>query len=72
MGHGVGNITTALTNAQKHKPALVRQTSKSGKSRQARKTYKLTTAGVKYVREKVGLSGAVPAALADSGEDDGE
>jgi hypothetical protein len=72
MGHGVGNVTTALTGAQQHKPALVRQTSKSGKSRQARKTYKLTTSGVKYMREKLGMHGAVPAALADSGEDDGE
>ena len=72
MGHGVVNITTALTSAQKHKPARVRQTAKSGRSRQARKTYKLTTAGVKYVREKVGLSGTVPVALADSGEDNDE
>jgi len=70
MGHGVGNVTRALTSAQSHKPALVRQTAKSGRSQQARKTYKLTTAGVKYVREKLGLSGTVPAALADRGEDD--
>jgi hypothetical protein len=69
LGHGVGNITTAMTSLQTRKPALVRQMSKSGRSKQARKTYKLTTSGVAYVREKLGLGSAVPAALADHGED---
>lgn len=49
MGIGIGNITDALSSAEAAKPALVMQTAKSGKSRQARKTYKLTTAGIKYV-----------------------
>ncbi len=49
LGIGIPNITDALTTAEGQKPALVMQTSKSGKSRQARKTYKLTTAGVKSV-----------------------
>jgi hypothetical protein len=70
LGHGVRNVTTALNSAQKHKPALVRQMSKSGKSQQARKTYKLTTAGVTRVRKKLGLSGAIPTALADNGGDE--
>lgn len=49
LGIGIPNITDALSTAESQKPALVMQTSKSGKSRQARKTYKLTTAGVKSV-----------------------
>jgi hypothetical protein len=50
-GHGVGNIAHVLASAQNRKPAaLVRQVSKSGRARQARKTYKLTTAGVAAVR----------------------
>jgi hypothetical protein len=69
LGHGIDNITHATTAAQRHKPALIRQISKAGKAQQARKTYKLTTAGVVRVREMLGLSGAVPPALADNGEE---
>jgi len=49
MGQGIPNITDALGSAESQKPALVMQTAKTGKARQARKTYKLTTAGVKFV-----------------------
>jgi hypothetical protein len=49
VGHGVGNITQALTSLQLRKPALVRQMAKGGKTRQARKTYKLTSAGISAV-----------------------
>jgi hypothetical protein len=56
VGHGVGNITQALNSLQNRKPALVRQMSKSGKTKQARKTYKLTTAGAALVERM--LSGA--------------
>jgi len=49
MGQGIPNITDALGSAEAQKPALVMQTGKTGKARQARKTYKLTTAGVKAV-----------------------
>jgi hypothetical protein len=49
LGHGVGNITDALNKAIRQKPALVIQTGKSGSSKQARKTYKLTRAGVSAV-----------------------
>jgi len=69
LGHGLDNITHATTAAQRHKPALIRQISKAGKSQQARKTYKLTNAGVVRVRERLGLSGVVPPALADNGEE---
>jgi hypothetical protein len=70
LGHGLGNVTHALTSAQERKPAFVRQVSKAGKAQQARKTYKLTTAGVTHVRTKLGLSGVIPPALADNGRDE--
>jgi hypothetical protein len=47
MGHEADNITRSLGRLQKSQPALVRQMAKSGKSKQARKTYKLTNAGIK-------------------------
>jgi len=50
VGNGVGNITQALDQLQSRTPALVRQVAKSGRSRQARKKYKLTTAGTAAVR----------------------
>jgi hypothetical protein len=49
VGHGISNITVALGTLQKRKPALVRQVAKSGRSKQARKKYKLTSAGVAAV-----------------------
>lgn len=45
MGHGVGNVTTAFDTLKARKPAPVIQLKKSGTSKQARKTYKLTIAG---------------------------
>ncbi len=53
IGKGIGNVTRALENAQKKDPALVRQITKSGKSRQARKTYKLTTSGISLIKKCV-------------------
>jgi len=49
LGHGVGNITNALTSLIQRKPQLVIQTRKSGSSQQARKRYRLTDAGLKAV-----------------------
>jgi hypothetical protein len=57
VGHGVGNITQALTSLQNRKPALVRQMAKSGKTRQARKTYKLTSAGITAVKQMLSQAG---------------
>ncbi len=45
LGHGVSNITAALTNLKVRKPQLVIQTRKSGTTQQARKKYKVTNAG---------------------------
>jgi hypothetical protein len=54
LGHGLSNVTDALNSLQERRPAHVRQVSKSGSSRQARKTYKLTTVGVNAVRAMLG------------------
>ena len=53
-GNGIDHIIDALDSAQGKTPALVRQMAKSGKSRQARKTYKLTTSGIKFIEAKAG------------------
>lgn len=54
LGHGVGNITEALNQLRDERPALVLQLKKSGTSKQARKTYKLTLEGVKRVQSFMG------------------
>lgn len=53
LGHGVGNITDCFNTAIGRKPALVMQTQKSGSSKQARKVYKLTTAGIRWVESRL-------------------
>lgn len=53
LGHGVTNVTVAFSSLKGQKPALVLQLKKSGKSRQARKTYKVTNAGVSYVKAMI-------------------
>ncbi len=49
LGHGIANVTDALSSAMSEKPALIMQIKKSGTSRQARKQYKLTESGVRFV-----------------------
>jgi hypothetical protein len=49
LGHGVSNITRALDDLKGRKPQLVIQTQKSGKTKQARKLYKVTAAGKQQV-----------------------
>jgi len=56
-GNGVSNITRAIDTLQARRPALVRQVSKSGKSRQARKTYRLTTAGIQVIGHMISGEG---------------
>lgn len=58
LGHGIGNITVAISSLQDRKPALVRQVSKSGRSKQARKTYKLTSNGIDVVERMISGGGA--------------
>ena len=49
LGLPVKNITDAFNTAKERTPALVMQVQKSGSSRQARKLYRLTQAGIKWV-----------------------
>jgi hypothetical protein len=49
MGHRVPNITIAMDELQRQKPQLAVQLRKAGTTKQARKTYKITTEGIKYV-----------------------
>jgi hypothetical protein len=51
LGHGVGNITRALESLKDRRPQLVIQLRKSGTSKQARKKYRITTAGKAAVEE---------------------
>lgn len=53
MGHGDSNITASLTRLQRRRPTLVLQVRKSGRSRQARKKYRLTDAGVRAVERMI-------------------
>jgi hypothetical protein len=51
LGHHIGNITAALDALIAMKPQLALQLRKAGNTRQARKTYKLSTAGVDAVKK---------------------
>ena len=53
LGHGIGNITIAINSLRRQKPALVLQLKKSGTSKQARKTYKVTVAGIMAVKAMI-------------------
>lgn len=56
LGHAIPNITDALTSNMKRRPQRIIQLQKSGNSRQAQKTYKVTHEGLVYVQGM--LSGA--------------
>jgi hypothetical protein len=51
IGYGVTNITDALTQLIEDRPNLVIQLTKSGSTKQARKTYKVTDAGLRRINE---------------------
>lgn len=53
LGQGITNITIAANNLREQKPALLIQLRKSGRSQQARKTYKVTVAGIKAVEAMI-------------------
>lgn len=57
LGHGVKNITVALGSLIDSTPRLVIQTHKSGKSKQARKKYKVTGEGIKRVKQMLAGNG---------------
>jgi hypothetical protein len=46
MGIGLSNVTHALNRLIGQSPSLIQQLSKSGRTKQARKQYRLTTAGL--------------------------
>lgn len=54
LGHGLTNVTDTLTSLMRRKPQLVIQTKKRGTSKQARKQYRLTAAGIEAVRSMCG------------------
>jgi hypothetical protein len=51
MGIGASNITKVFDRLIGRKPALVQQVSKSGRAAQARKQYRMTTAGIAEARK---------------------
>jgi len=51
LGHGVTGTAKVMSTLIAKKPALILQLKKSGKSQQARKTYRLTEAGKKAVAQ---------------------
>lgn len=53
LGHKIANITNAMSSLNELKPQLVLQLRKSGKSQQARKTYKLSAEGIKRVKDMI-------------------
>lgn len=53
LGHGLSNVTEALSSLIAEKPALILQIRKSGSSKQARKLYKLSEAGRRRVLEMI-------------------
>lgn len=50
LGHPIANITDALSGNMRKKPQRIIQLRKSGSSRQATKTYKVTHEGLVYVQ----------------------
>jgi hypothetical protein len=50
LGDGLANITSAIDSLKSQKPALALQLRKSGRTQQARKTYKITIAGIRSVQ----------------------
>jgi hypothetical protein len=57
LGHPSANITVALGTLIKQKPSLVLQLRKSGNTKQARKLYKVTEAGIRVVRAMISENG---------------
>ena len=53
LGHGVRNITMATNSLKSVRPARIIQVRKAGKTKQARKLYKVTEAGKKCVEQMV-------------------
>jgi hypothetical protein len=59
LGHPSSNITMALGALINQKPSLVLQLRKSGNTKQARKSYKITESGIRKVRAMLSGTGDV-------------
>lgn len=53
LGHGVNAINKAMLSSMNKKPALILQVSRGGNAQQARKKYKVTEAGLKWIRGRL-------------------
>jgi hypothetical protein len=53
LGHGVGNITVAITSLINKRPQLMIQTRKEGTTQQAQKKYKVTTEGFAVAKKMI-------------------
>jgi hypothetical protein len=58
LGHSIPNITDALSSNMRKKPQRVIQLKKSGNTKQANKTYKVTHEGLVYVQGMLRGEGA--------------
>lgn len=54
LGHKLSNVTDAINKMKDRKPMLILQVKKSGSSKQARKTYRVSDEGIKRVKEMIG------------------
>ena len=53
LGYGIGNATRAFDQLMSQRPAPVIQLRKAGTTRQARKTFRVTDAGLKRIGQKL-------------------
>jgi len=58
LGRGVANVTRACSVLIQQRPALMLQVKKTGSTKQARKQYRLTAAGIQRAREMLAERGA--------------
>lgn len=56
LGEGLANVTNAIESLKNQRPQLALQLRKSGASQQARKTYMITTAGIKAVENMLAMN----------------
>ncbi|HBU69744.1 MAG TPA: hypothetical protein DEE98_05110 [Elusimicrobia bacterium] len=54
LGHGVGNITNAISGLMNRTPKLMIQTRKDGSTKQAQKKYKVTIEGLNAYKKMFG------------------
>ncbi|MHB8107358.1 MAG: hypothetical protein ACYDH4_08015 [Candidatus Cryosericum sp.] len=60
LGHQVGHINRVFTGLIEQKPSLIMQTHRSGKTKQGRRTYKVTNEGIKRARAMLGSGQTSP------------